>query len=387
MERLLPQMQDRGDHAEMSTYRLNVYEAINQVSLAMSRDGITKGRKNEQQGYAFRGIDDMYNALSIPLASVGLCIIPRFRNREVTERITAKGGTLFYVTIEGEFDLVGPDGSKHTALAFGEAMDSGDKATNKAMSAAFKYMCMQLFCIPTEGDNDADATTHELQARADAVAQRRIADLTASKQERTAELSKILNATPAPITEEEKTWARNEISKETIIELADQLNGPPERRMEMACSMVDNSTMEAPPVKKPARKATPKNEMTEAAKVKWRQAKMQLRAVTGDDKEYYRILSPFKHCTEITDKSDAANIWRLLQAALAPPSPPATPAKASDTALLLELSVYQKRFGDEEFSRILGLNGFTSVDDFMVNANGLQTDTLLWDLKDRSRPQ
>lgn len=40
-------------------------------------------------------------------------------------------------------------------------MDTADKSTNKAMSAAYKYLCLQLFCIPTEGDNDADATTLE----------------------------------------------------------------------------------------------------------------------------------------------------------------------------------------------------------------------------------
>jgi hypothetical protein len=44
---------------------------------------------------------------------------------------------------------------------YGEAMDSADKATNKAMSAAYKYAAFLAFCIPTEGDNDADATTHE----------------------------------------------------------------------------------------------------------------------------------------------------------------------------------------------------------------------------------
>jgi hypothetical protein len=54
------------------------------------------------------------------------------------------------------------DGSKHTARTFGEAMDSGDKATNKAMSAAYKYMAFQTFAIPTEGDNDADNHTHEI---------------------------------------------------------------------------------------------------------------------------------------------------------------------------------------------------------------------------------
>ena len=38
-------------------------------------------------------------------------------------------------------------------------MDSGDKASNKAMSAAFKYACFQTFCIPTEEMQDPDAET------------------------------------------------------------------------------------------------------------------------------------------------------------------------------------------------------------------------------------
>jgi hypothetical protein len=45
-------------------------------------------------------------------------------------------------------------------------MDSGDKATNKAMSAAFKYACMEVFCIPTEGNPDADQQTHDVAAKA-----------------------------------------------------------------------------------------------------------------------------------------------------------------------------------------------------------------------------
>jgi hypothetical protein len=80
----------------------------------------------------------------------------------VVERQTQKGGTLFYVTVEAEFDFVSAkDGSKVTVRTYGEAMDSADKATNKAMSAAYKYAAFQTFCIPTEGDNDADATSHE----------------------------------------------------------------------------------------------------------------------------------------------------------------------------------------------------------------------------------
>ena len=142
---------------------MNVYQAISAVQKDLSTQGISKDRKNMQgSGYAFRGIDDVYNALSPALARHGLCILPRVLNRESIERQSKAGGALFYITVEVEFDLVAEDGSKHTIKTFGEAMDSGDKATNKAMSAAYKYACMQSFCIPTEGDNDADSQTHQV---------------------------------------------------------------------------------------------------------------------------------------------------------------------------------------------------------------------------------
>ncbi len=140
---------------------MKVYQAITAVQMALSKEGISKSRNNAQQGYKFRGIDDVYNALSPMLAANQLCILPRCLSRTVVERTTQKGGVLFYVCIEAEFDFVSAeDGSKHTVKTFGEAMDSGDKATNKAMSAAYKYAAFQAFAIPTEGDNDADAQTH-----------------------------------------------------------------------------------------------------------------------------------------------------------------------------------------------------------------------------------
>lgn len=139
-----------------------VYKSINAVQAALAVHGISKDRKNNQgSGYMFRGIDDIYNALAPLLASNGLCILPRVLSRDCVERQSKAGGSLFYTTVEAEFDFVSAeDGSKHTVKTFGEAMDSGDKSTNKAMSAAYKYAAFQAFCIPTEGDNDADASTH-----------------------------------------------------------------------------------------------------------------------------------------------------------------------------------------------------------------------------------
>jgi hypothetical protein len=146
---------------------MNVYKAINKVQAALSHTGISKDRKNTQgSGYMFRGIDDVYNAIAPLLAEHGLCILPRVLSRQCEERTSKSGGALFYVTVEAEFDFVcAEDGSKHTVKTFGEAMDSGDKATNKAMSAAYKYAAFQAFSIPTAGDNDADSVTHEVAAR------------------------------------------------------------------------------------------------------------------------------------------------------------------------------------------------------------------------------
>ena len=160
---------------------MKVYQAINAVQRALAAEGISKSRKNQQQGYNFRGIDDVYNAVSPLLGEHNLCILPRVLKRECVERINSKGTALFYVTCEVEFDFVASeDGSKHTIKMFGEAMDSGDKATNKAMSAAYKYAVMQAFAIPTEGDNDADAQTHgDLQGRQPALPQAMPSDVLA----------------------------------------------------------------------------------------------------------------------------------------------------------------------------------------------------------------
>ena len=143
-----------------------VYEAISKVMLSISKEGISKSRVNEGQGYKFRGIDDVYNAMAPILAEHKLCVLPKVTDRQVTERINKHGTALFYVTVHMDFTLVsGEDGSSHVISTIGEAMDSGDKATNKAMSAAYKYALMQAFCIPTEGDNDSENQTHEVQPK------------------------------------------------------------------------------------------------------------------------------------------------------------------------------------------------------------------------------
>lgn len=146
-----------------------VYTAISSITGKLaSLGGIAKDKKAGSGGgssYNFRGIDDVYNALAPLLAEHGLVILPRVLRREVAERTSKSGTAMFYVTVETEFDFVAAaDGSIHTVKTFGEAMDMSDKATNKAMSAAYKYAAFMAFAIPTEGDNDSENQSHEVSA-------------------------------------------------------------------------------------------------------------------------------------------------------------------------------------------------------------------------------
>ncbi|ETT01088.1 ERF family protein [Providencia alcalifaciens] len=164
-----------------------VYKAISNVAKELAETGIKKESENKQQGFMFRSIDAVYNALAPALVKHGLLILPRMINRTATERVTQRGGVLIYVTVKAEFDFISTkDGSKHTVVTYGEAMDSGDKATNKAMSIAYKYAAFQAFCIPTEETAiDADAEVHDVAPR---TAEQILSDYTGFLHEATNEL-------------------------------------------------------------------------------------------------------------------------------------------------------------------------------------------------------
>lgn len=145
---------------------IEVYKAIASVMSELAKSGITKNQTNTFDNYKFRGIDAVYNTLAPILSQHGLLILPRVLERQCEERVSEKNKAMFYVTVKMELDFVAAsDGSKHTISTFGEAMDRGDKATNKAMTAAYKYALFEAFCIPTEGSDDADKESHEVQPR------------------------------------------------------------------------------------------------------------------------------------------------------------------------------------------------------------------------------
>lgn len=136
-----------------------IYEAISNVMAEIGAIG--KEKKNQQQGFMYRGIDDVMNALQPALVKHKVFIVPNVVEERREERTTQKGGVLFYTRLEVVYKFYTTDGSYIETKVIGEAMDSGDKATNKAMSIAYKYACFQVFCIPTEEMKDPDAEVHE----------------------------------------------------------------------------------------------------------------------------------------------------------------------------------------------------------------------------------
>ena len=128
---------------------------------------VTKDQKNTAQGFKFRGIDQFVNALYPALVKNGVFMAPRCTSEvhELKEvvRSSGKTGVDKHVTIMMEYDFFAEDGSKVTIGPIpGEGLDSGDKATNKALSASLKYALIQTFSIPTEDMAEADKETPEI---------------------------------------------------------------------------------------------------------------------------------------------------------------------------------------------------------------------------------
>lgn len=137
-----------------------IYSAICGVMEDVGAVG--KGDYNKSQGFKYRGIDAVMNALNPAMIKHKIFCTPEVLEQSREERTTIKGNSLIYSVCRMRYRFFTTDGSFVDAVVVGEGMDSGDKATNKAMAVAFKYACFQTFCIPTENlMDDPDSDTPE----------------------------------------------------------------------------------------------------------------------------------------------------------------------------------------------------------------------------------
>lgn len=159
--------------AEQKIYPL-IGEAMRRLT-AVAKDSV-----NKSQGFKYRGIDAVMNALYPVMSELGLFFVPEVLEQTREERTTTKSvwdndqkknvekkSTLLYSLLKIKYTLFAPDGSSVSAVVIGEGMDSGDKASNKAMAVGLKYAAFQLFMIPTEEmkNDDPDGESHDIDPK------------------------------------------------------------------------------------------------------------------------------------------------------------------------------------------------------------------------------
>lgn len=123
---------------------------------------IGKNGKNEDDNYTFRKVDDVYNALQPVLSKHGVFFVPSVLE-STEEKIGTAKRTQVRVKLKVQYKIFADDGSAIEAIVYGEAIDGSDKAHNKALTAAFKYLLIQVFCIAVGEMPDADRQSPELE--------------------------------------------------------------------------------------------------------------------------------------------------------------------------------------------------------------------------------
>lgn len=129
-----------------------IQSALNAAMRDIAVKGIGKTQKNEAQNYRFRGIEQAMNELSPIMVNNGITVASRYADLSIIERVKGDpkdAKATRFVTLKGTFTFTAEDDSSITCEAYGEAMDSGDKAVIKAQSVAFRTALFQLFVVPT----------------------------------------------------------------------------------------------------------------------------------------------------------------------------------------------------------------------------------------------
>lgn len=139
---------------------MSIYKKIPAIMLEL--EAIAKNKVNVNQKFNYRGVDDFYNALNPLLAKHGIFTVPKVLREKRENKISHSGGQLNYSILEIEYKFFSDDGSFIEVVVIGEGMDSGDKASNKAMAVAHKYALMQVFMVPTQDLIDPDSESHEV---------------------------------------------------------------------------------------------------------------------------------------------------------------------------------------------------------------------------------
>lgn len=134
----------------------NIYQALVQVMNDVG--AVRKAEFNSHQKFPFRGIDAVINAVSPAFRKHGVFCTPTVISSEYESVQVGQNRTVMgHARVMVAYTFHASDGTSVQATVSAESMDSGDKATAKAMSVAYRTALLQTLCLPTdEADPDAD---------------------------------------------------------------------------------------------------------------------------------------------------------------------------------------------------------------------------------------
>lgn len=130
------------------------------VAVKREVGAVAKGDRNSAQGFNFRGIDAVVNAVAGPLMKHGIMSYPsKVISTKRGTATTSKGSVMNTVEVVMQYAFT--DGKSTLYFeAPGEAFDSGDKGTPKAMSVAYRTALLQALTLPTD-EPDPDSESYE----------------------------------------------------------------------------------------------------------------------------------------------------------------------------------------------------------------------------------
>jgi len=121
---------------------------------------VAKTGRNTEQGYNFRGVDAVVNAVGPALRKHGVVVLPMLETAAYRDVTTSRGKPSRECTVQVRYQFFGPNGDHVDAVVPGESMDFGDKGAAKAMSVAYRIALLQVLCIPTD-DPEPDSQSYE----------------------------------------------------------------------------------------------------------------------------------------------------------------------------------------------------------------------------------
>jgi hypothetical protein len=137
-----------------------IYQQIPKVMADVGAIG--KNGDNKFDNYKFRTIDDLYSHLQPALHKNGVFFVPQVLDSKEDKFESSKGTPQIRVKVRVKYTIYADDGSSIETIVDGENIDRSDKATNKALTAALKYMLIQVFCIAVKDIEDGDSESPEI---------------------------------------------------------------------------------------------------------------------------------------------------------------------------------------------------------------------------------